>query len=213
MFFLLQTRYFAVVLLVRAPSETMNRKPSFQLHSDKDLVNTDSDPISGLSIPNFIDKSILTMHSDGVTPWRGAREKTSIFMQMLIEACSAPGSRIVDLTVGTCINFYKLLFHGFFFHFFVYFMVNHSCFFIIFFKIKLLLSLYLTFLVTGSTLHACRASGRHFLGFEEDIPLFNAVLKPLLAGPSTLDANMENLHDDDDDDDDYEDIELDDFCT
>lgn len=137
MFFLLQTRYFAVVLLVRAPSETMNRKPSFQLHSDKDLVNTDSDPISGLSIPNFIDKSILTMHSDGVTPWRGAREKTSIFMQMLIEACSAPGSRIVDLTVGTCINFYKLLFHGFFFPFFCLFYGQSFMFFHHFFQNKI----------------------------------------------------------------------------
>ena len=113
-FFILQTRYFAAVLLVRATSETMKRKPSFQLHSDKDLVNTDFDPISSLSIPNFIDKNNLTMHPDGVTPWRGAREKTSIFMQMLIEACSAPGSRIVDLTVGTGINFYILVFYVFF---------------------------------------------------------------------------------------------------
>jgi len=48
------------------------------------------------------------------------------------------------------------------------------------------------------------------LGFEEDAILFNDVLKPLLACPSTLDANVENLEDDDDD---YEDIELDEFCT
>lgn len=39
-----------------------------------------------------------------------ARKKTSIFMQMLIEACSAPSSRIVDLTIETCINFYILVF-------------------------------------------------------------------------------------------------------
>ena len=111
--FLLQTRYFVVVLLVRATSATMKRKPSFQLHSDKDLVNTDFDPLSGLSIPNFIDKNNLTMHIDGITPWRGAREKTSIFMQMLIEACSAPGSRIVDLTVGTGINSYQHILYVF----------------------------------------------------------------------------------------------------
>jgi hypothetical protein len=48
------------------------------------------------------------------------------------------------------------------------------------------------------------------LGFEEDIVLFNDVLKPLLASPSTLDVEMDNLHDEDDD---YEDIELDEFCT
>jgi hypothetical protein len=48
------------------------------------------------------------------------------------------------------------------------------------------------------------------LGFEEDITLFNDVLKPLLAGPSTLDVDVENLEDDDDD---YENIELDVFCT
>ena len=64
--------------------------------------------------------------------------------------------------------------------------------------------------MSGASLHACRASGRHFLGFEEDITLFNDVLKPLLAGPSTLDAEMDNL---DDENDDYEDIEVDDFCT
>ena len=58
----------------------MKQKPSFQLHSNKDLVNIDFDPISGLSIPNIIDKNNLTMHYDGVTLWRGAREKTSIFM-------------------------------------------------------------------------------------------------------------------------------------
>jgi hypothetical protein len=52
--------------------------------------------------------------------------------------------------------------------------------------------------------------GRHFWGFEEDITLFNDVFKPLLVGPSTLDADVENLEDDNDD---YEDIELDEFCA
>ena len=123
--FFLQTRYFAAVLLVRATSESMKRKPSFQLHPDKDLVDTDFDPISGLSIPNFIEPNNLTMQHDGVTPWRGAREKTSIFMQMLIEACSTPGSRIVDLTVGTCTNFYSLILFSFYpnFHFFTLFFL------------------------------------------------------------------------------------------
>ena len=122
MYIFLQTRYFVVVLLIHVTSETMEQKPSFQLHFDKDMVNIDFDPISSLSIPNCIDKNNLTMHSNGVTLWGGAREKTSIFMQMLIEACSTPGSRIVDLTVGTCINFYKLVFS--------YFFLNHTSYII-----------------------------------------------------------------------------------
>ena len=35
-------------------------------------------------------------------------------MEMLIEACSALNSTIVDLTVETSIKFYKLVFHVFF---------------------------------------------------------------------------------------------------
>jgi len=34
------------------------------------LVNIDFDPISGLSIPNLIDKNNLTIHIDGFTPWQ-----------------------------------------------------------------------------------------------------------------------------------------------
>jgi hypothetical protein len=48
------------------------------------------------------------------------------------------------------------------------------------------------------------------LGFEVDITLFNDVLKPLLACPSTLDADVQNLEDDDDG---YGNIELDEFCV
>lgn len=40
-------------------------------------------------------------------------KKPPIFMQMLIEACSAPGSRIVDFIIGPCINVYKLVFSFF----------------------------------------------------------------------------------------------------
>ena len=40
----------------------MKQKPYFQLHSDKDLVSINFGLISGLSIPNFIDKNNLTMH-------------------------------------------------------------------------------------------------------------------------------------------------------
>ena len=110
MYCFLQTRYFVVVLLVPTTSEMMKRKPYFQSYYDKDLININFDPIYGLSIPNFIDKNNQNMRSDGVTPCRCAREKIFAFMQILIEACSTPSSRIVDLIVGTCINFYKLVF-------------------------------------------------------------------------------------------------------
>jgi hypothetical protein len=62
----LQTQYFVVVHLVY---ETMKRRPYFQLRFVKDLVNTDFDHISGLSIPNFIDKHNQTIYYDGVTLW------------------------------------------------------------------------------------------------------------------------------------------------
>ena len=38
---------------------------------------------------------------NGGTPWRGPREKARAFMQMVVEALSAPGDVIMDCTVGT----------------------------------------------------------------------------------------------------------------
>jgi hypothetical protein len=34
-------------------------------------------------------------------PWRGSQEKSPLFMQMLIEACSFPGDVVLDCTTAT----------------------------------------------------------------------------------------------------------------
>lgn len=99
---LLQTKNFAAVLLVHFASSILGRKPlPFNLHPNLDLVDTNFDPISGLSITNSIRKENQTMKADGTSPWRGAREKTPVFMQLLIEACSRARDRVVDMSVST----------------------------------------------------------------------------------------------------------------
>ena len=130
-------------------------------------------------------------------------------MEMLIEACSALNSTIVDLTVETSIKFYKLVFHVFFptqiflqFFFQTYIIYYTSFFFNPI--LKFVFHMCCTSCVSSIRLVVLGLWGQHHF-------FFNDVLKPLLVSPSTLDADMKNVEDDDDNDD-YEDIELDEFC-
>ena len=59
-------------------------------------INVGKDDI----LPNFCGRDDVAMN--GGTPWRGPREKARTFMQMAMEALSAPGDVIMDYTAGTC---------------------------------------------------------------------------------------------------------------
>jgi hypothetical protein len=126
-----QTYNFVVALVVKigvSKGVSWNRRPRpLKLISDPDLANTNEDPIKFLSLRNTV--LTPTMNQDG-KPWRGAKEKSDTFFQILIEACSSPGSIVADLTAST-----------------------------------------------GASLKACCASGRQFVGFENDFDIYHALLK------------------------------------
>jgi hypothetical protein len=100
-----------------------------EICSHPDLANTSKDPHKFLKLRNSVLNPVLTKAG---TSWRGAREKSAIFFQILIEACSSNRSIVADLSTGT-----------------------------------------------GSSVRACRASGRHFFGLEDDNDIFEELLKPL----------------------------------
>jgi hypothetical protein len=45
--------------------------------------------------------SLQTQLMNGVLPWRGAREKDPLFVQLLIEAFSKPGDVVLDCFAST----------------------------------------------------------------------------------------------------------------
>ena len=109
--FIVQTLKFTAILLVRSFSVTtrLKRKPlPFQMNIDKDLsengMNLDDDVLY-----NFTDASSQLMKDDGVTPWRGPREKHPLFFQCLIDAFTKPEGIVADLTAGTSIKILFLL--------------------------------------------------------------------------------------------------------
>ena len=93
---------FVVALVVKIGMNkgvNWNRRPRpLKIIPDPILVNTNKDPIKFLSLQNIV--LAPTMNQDG-KPWRGAKEKSDIFFQILIEACSLLGSIVVDLTAST----------------------------------------------------------------------------------------------------------------
>ncbi len=50
-------------------------------------------------LQNYMGKDDQLMNKE--VPWRGPREKSTLFMQMLIEACSFPGDVVLDCTTAT----------------------------------------------------------------------------------------------------------------
>ena len=84
---------FSIALVVR------EKAPPFQFQivpSHDDVgINVGKDDI----LQNFCSRDDVAMN--GGTPWRRPREKARAFMQMLVEALSAPGDVIMDCTAGT----------------------------------------------------------------------------------------------------------------
>jgi DNA modification methylase len=99
---LMQTINFTAALLRKTgqvASDQWDRKPApLNLNPDLELVDTIEDPIKLLSIRNSVLSPSLMPNGK---PWHGAREKPSIFFQVLIEACSSEGSIVADLTAST----------------------------------------------------------------------------------------------------------------
>ena len=84
---------FSISLVVR------ERAPPFQFRTvpshDAVGINVGKDDI----LQNFCGRDNVAMN--GGIPWRGPREKARAFMQMVVEALSAPGDVIMDCTAGT----------------------------------------------------------------------------------------------------------------
>lgn len=84
---------FAISLVVKETPTPF----SFQTVPSHDAVgvNVGKDDI----LQNFCGRDDVAMNGD--KPWRGPREKARPFMQMLVEACSAPGDVVMDCTAAT----------------------------------------------------------------------------------------------------------------
>jgi hypothetical protein len=68
------------------------------LNADRELADSKEDPTKFLFLRNTV-VSPLSMPNE--LPWRGAREKSNVFFQILIDACSHEGSIVADLTSST----------------------------------------------------------------------------------------------------------------
>lgn len=89
-----------IFLVVRKLDGVPTSKFAFQLIPALDHYGVDvaRDDI----LQNFIGKDDQLMN--GGTPWRGPREKSMLFMQMLIQASSLPNDVVLDCIVGTCMH-------------------------------------------------------------------------------------------------------------
>jgi hypothetical protein len=97
----MQTYSFTAALLQKTGQvgdEEWDRTPApSNLNPDLELVDTKDDPLKFLFVRNSVTSPSLML--DG-KPWRGAREKSDVFFQILIEACSGEGSIVADLTTS-----------------------------------------------------------------------------------------------------------------
>jgi hypothetical protein len=100
--FFLQTCNFTAVLLQKTGQrgdETWDRLPiSMILNADRELADSKGDPTNLLFLQNIVDSPLIM--PNGVA-WRGAREKSDVFLQTLIDICSHEGSIVADLTSST----------------------------------------------------------------------------------------------------------------
>ena len=69
----------------------------------KNILENDMD-LDDDVLYNFIDATSQSMGDDDATPWRGPREKHSLFFQVLLDALSKPKGIVVDLTTSIGIN-------------------------------------------------------------------------------------------------------------
>lgn len=85
--------FLAVRTVVGVPPSKFSFQPVPAL--DRHGVDVARDDI----LQNLVAKDNQSM--DGSVPWRGAREKSILLMQMLIQACSQPLDVVFDCTAAT----------------------------------------------------------------------------------------------------------------
>jgi hypothetical protein len=88
-----QTRHFGAYLLVKKGSS----KCTFSSSSSIKYIGVDV--ASNEWLQNFTTRADQAMN--GQKPWRGPREKSPGFWQMLIEASTLPGDIVLDCTAMT----------------------------------------------------------------------------------------------------------------
>ncbi len=79
----------------------------FSIYVNQQLSNAGTNLEEVDLLHNFT--SLQTQLMNGAIPWRGAREKDPLFVQLLIEAFSKPGDVVLDCyaSTGTCILYYR----------------------------------------------------------------------------------------------------------
>jgi hypothetical protein len=101
-----QTKSFSAALLVKSGKvmdDVWDRAPTpLVLNADTDLAGTNDDLIKYLSLRNIVSSFSVSKTGE---PWCGSREKSDVFMQILIEACSNEGTVVVDLSALTGTSF------------------------------------------------------------------------------------------------------------
>jgi hypothetical protein len=88
-----QTQHFGAYLLVKKGSS------KFTFSSSSSIKDIGVDVASDEWLQNFTTRVDQAMN--GLKPWRGPREKSPGFWQMLIEASTLPGDIILDCTAMT----------------------------------------------------------------------------------------------------------------
>ena len=81
---------------------------AFSKNIDRDLSENDMN-LDDHFLFNFIDASSQLMRDDGITPWRGPRQKHPLFYQVLIDVLSKSEHIVADLSTSTCINIFFCL--------------------------------------------------------------------------------------------------------
>lgn len=95
--FVLQTMRFGILLAVRSLVGVPQSKFIFQPIPALDVHGVDvaRDDI----LQNYVARDDQLMNAN--IPWRGPREKSTLLMQMLIQASSVPGDVVLDCTAAT----------------------------------------------------------------------------------------------------------------
>jgi len=137
-------------------------------------------------LQNYVTREDQMMNGD--TPWRGAREKSTLFLQMLIQATTMPGDLVLDCTAGTGAS--SVFLPCFFLDIAICFCETEYS------KCDLTFS---PLLFLGSSIHACRNVNRHIAALEPDTEIFQALLAPLVRStpvvPEITKDHVTNLDD------------------
>lgn len=93
----MQTMRFGICLAVRSLSGVPSSKFAFQAVPALERLGVDvsRDDI----LQNYVSRDEQLMN--GTRPWRGSREKSTLLLQMLIQASTKPGDVVLDCTTST----------------------------------------------------------------------------------------------------------------